>query len=196
FGYLQKKLILPFALESSHKELNTSSLLGSTSTCSPRGTKLQIGSMAKKKKNNSAGGSGSAPAQDLNHTSLALTHGPKKPKKPRRDIVEEFDRYFGSEDNLDNWQRLCHDVGVEDDLTSITKCKKELKDVWINIYDLLDAVKKGKQPRRFPSQRALAHYTIKFRKIYPKKQAKEEGAVRALLAHIFDRNSSGRHGQS
>ncbi|TVY86631.1 hypothetical protein LAWI1_G006506, partial [Lachnellula willkommii] len=96
-----------------------------------------------------------------------------------------FDRYFGSPDNLENWQRLCHDVGVEDDLSSITKCREALKGIWINIYDFLDAVKKDEQPRRFPSQRALARYTIRTWRIYPKKKAKEGGPVRALLAHIF-----------
>ncbi|TVY58274.1 hypothetical protein LCER1_G004126 [Lachnellula cervina] len=150
--------------------------------------------MAKRKKNNSAGGSGPAPSQDLNPAAPALT---LRPKKPRRNIVKEFDRYFGSEDDLENWQRLCHDVGVDDDLSSITKCRKmeqALKGIWVNIYDFLDAVEKDEQPRRFPSQNALARYTIENDKIYPKKAAKEEGPVRALLAHIFNRGGSGRRG--
>ncbi|TVY17520.1 hypothetical protein LARI1_G004668 [Lachnellula arida] len=136
----------------------------------------------KKKKNNSAGASGPTPPQDLNPAAPAPT---RQPKKPRRNIVKEFDRYFGSPDNLENWQRLCHDVGVEDDLTSITKCREALKGIWVNIYDLLDAVKEGAQPHHFPSRRALARYTIDEDKIYPKKKAKKGGAVRALLAHIF-----------
>lgn len=42
----------------------------------------------------------------------------------RRGIVGEFDRYFGSVNNLENWQRLCQDVGVDGDHSSITKCRE------------------------------------------------------------------------
>jgi hypothetical protein len=62
-----------------------------------------------------------------------------------------------------------------------------LKGVWVNIYDLVDAVRTGSTPpRRFLSRRALAEYTISHHKVYPKKKAKKGGPVRALLAHIFD----------
>ena len=64
--------------------------------------------------------------------------------------------------------------------------EQALEGIWINIYDFLDALEKGVQPWRFPSQSALARYTIKTGKIYPKKKAKKEGPVRALLAHIFN----------
>ncbi len=47
-----------------------------------------------------------------------------KGKNPRRDIVSEFDRYFGNENELANWQRLCEDVGIMDELRSITQCRK------------------------------------------------------------------------
>lgn len=65
--------------------------------------------------------------------------------------------------------------------------------MWVNIYDLLDAQEANKTtpvslptlPRRFPSERALAKYTIKEKKIYPKREAKKRGAVRALLARIY-----------
>src|SRR6266536_5661922 len=39
----------------------------------------------------------------------------------KRDIVGEFARYFGEESKLANWQRLCRDVGIKDDLPSVTK---------------------------------------------------------------------------
>jgi hypothetical protein len=42
----------------------------------------------------------------------------------KRDIVGEFARYFGEESKLANWQRLCCDVGIEDDLPSVTKCRE------------------------------------------------------------------------
>ena len=60
-----------------------------------------------------------------------------------------------------------------------------MKGIWVNIYDFIDAVREGKPVRRFKTQRALAQYTTNTGRIYPKKKAKEQGPIRALLAHIF-----------
>ncbi|KAE8449381.1 hypothetical protein EG329_008282 [Mollisiaceae sp. DMI_Dod_QoI] len=111
----------------------------------------------------------------LNHTRLT-----------RKTIVREFERYFGDTSKLDNWQRLCGDVGLDDDLPSISKCRVALKKVWVNIYDLVDAVRNDTcPPKRFRSQQALANYTVREEKIFPRQKAKDGGPVRALLAHIF-----------
>lgn len=50
--------------------------------------------------------------------SSALTIRTKK-----RNIVEDFARYFGNESQLANWQRLCRDIGLRSDLPSIKKCR-------------------------------------------------------------------------
>ena len=42
----------------------------------------------------------------------------------RDNIAEEFDRYFGNVGKLDNWQRLCRDVGIEGNLRTVTQCRK------------------------------------------------------------------------
>jgi len=62
-----------------------------------------------------------------------------------------------------------------------------LRGVWVNIFDLLDAVKAGTHPKHFKSQSALRWHTIKYRKIYPKKEVKKDkgNPAVALLAHIF-----------
>ncbi|KAI9048265.1 hypothetical protein LZ554_008060 [Drepanopeziza brunnea f. sp. 'monogermtubi'] len=110
----------------------------------------------------------------------------QNPKKPRRDIVDQFSRYFGNESKVANWVRLCRDVGIQEDLKSIRQCKLALRKVWVNIYDLIDAVDAEKTPPKlFKSERALSNYTMNTGKIYPKRKAKEGGPVRALLAHIF-----------
>jgi hypothetical protein len=49
---------------------------------------------------------------------------PPHRRRPKRNIVAEFERYFGEVSKLENWQRLCADVGIEDDLPSLTQCKK------------------------------------------------------------------------
>ena len=50
---------------------------------------------------------------------LSLEQNPRK-----RNIVKEFDSYFGNTNDLANWQRLCYDLDIEGDLPSISKCRK------------------------------------------------------------------------
>jgi len=69
------------------------------------------------------------PAEALKRNSSQKTierEGPanaKKPKKNKRNIADEFDRYFGNASELENWQRLCRDVGVQGDLPSMKQCR-------------------------------------------------------------------------
>ncbi|KAL1844292.1 hypothetical protein VTJ49DRAFT_2349 [Mycothermus thermophilus] len=105
-------------------------------------------------------------------------------KKVVRCIVTEFDLYFGS-GTLEDWPRLCWDIGLEGDLSSNTKCRKALATVHINIWDLMDAVKQGVYPQRFSSARKLADYTMRTGRIYPKRKAKAMGPVAALLRMIY-----------
>lgn len=51
------------------------------------------------------------------------TPSPTPLKLTRKTVVGQFARYFGSEDKLDNWQRFCRDIGIEDDLKSVTQCR-------------------------------------------------------------------------
>ncbi|KAH8586466.1 hypothetical protein B0O99DRAFT_702131 [Bisporella sp. PMI_857] len=129
--------------------------------------------------------------KNLNFQDNTYESEPEKEKKKKRglkrNIVKEFAAYFGNESMLENWLMLCRDVGLETQgLTSIKKCRMALKkEVWVNIYDLIDANKLGQLPNRFVSEAALSKYTIRTNRIYPKRMAKDGGPVRALLAHIF-----------
>ncbi|KAK3310037.1 uncharacterized protein B0T15DRAFT_386951 [Chaetomium strumarium] len=105
-------------------------------------------------------------------------------KKKGHSIVQEFNDYFGT-GTLDDWQRLCQDIGLEGDLSSITRCRKALRTVHVNIHDLIDAVKQGRRPRRFRNAEQLAQYTVATGKIYPKRCVKEMGPVKALMRPIL-----------
>ncbi|KAK4193331.1 hypothetical protein QBC35DRAFT_102937 [Podospora australis] len=105
-----------------------------------------------------------------------------------RDVAAEFDTYFGSASKLENWQRLCADIGLEGDFGSLTKCRRALRKVFVNIHDLLDAISANppQKPYIFPSHRKLVIYTLWTRRIFPKAEAKDHGGpVRDLLRHIF-----------
>ncbi|KAK4128744.1 hypothetical protein N657DRAFT_38508 [Parathielavia appendiculata] len=105
-------------------------------------------------------------------------------KKKVRSIVQEFDDYFGT-GTLEDWQRLCHDVGLEGYYGSITQCRKALRTVHVNIRDLLEAVKQGEKPRRFASAAQLVAYTVNTRKFYPLSKVKEMGPVKVLLRNML-----------
>jgi hypothetical protein len=68
-----------------------------------------------------------AEALELNSSQKTLERevpaNAKKPKKNKRNIADEFDRYFGNASKLENWQRLCKDVGVQGDLPSVKQCR-------------------------------------------------------------------------
>lgn len=43
----------------------------------------------------------------------------------QKKIVRDWNEYFGKNINvLSNWQKLCHDVGLGDNFTSKTQCRK------------------------------------------------------------------------
>jgi hypothetical protein len=74
---------------------------------------------------------GSTASLENNMANLALgavSVSPTSPSRPTgkkiKNIAREFERYFGSDTKLENWVRLCRDVGIEGELPSITKCKQ------------------------------------------------------------------------
>ncbi|KAH7077676.1 hypothetical protein BKA63DRAFT_409724 [Paraphoma chrysanthemicola] len=84
-------------------------------------------------------------------------------------------------DKLSHWQQLCQDVGIEDVPCSITKCKKALRPVMANLYNLVDH---RRNPDiailRFKSYMAFCKYTRGGR-TFPKECAKQDGFIRVLL---------------
>lgn len=55
----------------------------------------------------------------------------------------------------------------------------------MNIHDFLNNKRDGKPQKLYDTEKELAKYTMRTRKIYPKNAAKEGGPIRDLLAHIF-----------
>ncbi|KAF8244306.1 hypothetical protein K440DRAFT_663562 [Wilcoxina mikolae CBS 423.85] len=99
----------------------------------------------------------------------------------------EFNSTFGE---VTDWRRLCDVLGVVPVPDSLTKAKKALAPINVNIFDLLQherAVQRGEkvQLMKFPDVRALAKYSKKHKKIYPKARAKQQGAVRFMLRGLF-----------
>ncbi|KAJ7115263.1 hypothetical protein C8R44DRAFT_709707 [Mycena epipterygia] len=100
---------------------------------------------------------------------------------------DEFSHYFGvDESQLSGWQAMCVLVGSDPVPDSITQCKKVLRnEVWVNIFDLLDAKRTGQPVRRHPSAAALRKYIRKTGKIFPKRAAKANRFLNVLLVEVF-----------
>ncbi|KAF1947866.1 hypothetical protein EJ02DRAFT_449343 [Clathrospora elynae] len=85
---------------------------------------------------------------------------------------------------LDRWQELCKDVGVEDVPTSITKCKKALKSVFVNLFNLINHKRNPEiNIVDFKSRHALCR-NIRAGKKFPKNCAKQDGFIRVLLTKM------------
>ncbi|KAI1145500.1 hypothetical protein F4825DRAFT_243214 [Nemania diffusa] len=114
------------------------------------------------------------------------------PRKPAP-VVAAWETYMGSSE-LEDWQRLMSDLGFEEEFPSKTQCRKALKTVWVNIPDFLHAIKNDKPVYHFPSQNALAVYTKKKRRFFPKKAIDKGSPLKQLLAHIFFNRGGGGYG--
>ncbi|KAJ7223595.1 hypothetical protein GGX14DRAFT_352274 [Mycena pura] len=98
----------------------------------------------------------------------------------------EFAHHFGCDDNrLAGWQAMCAFVGVASIPTSIKKCKAEMRTIFVNIHDLIDAKRTGQPVKKHSSAEALRKYTIKRNKIFPKHEAKQNRFLKVLLIEIF-----------
>lgn len=95
-----------------------------------------------------------------------------------------FTVHYGADaSKLDVWQTLCMEVGIQPAPSSITKCKKALERVHVNIVDLVNCRRSGSPVQRFHSYNELKRYTCEKGKgrVFPRELAKEEGFIKALL---------------
>ncbi|CEJ57832.1 hypothetical protein PMG11_06511 [Penicillium brasilianum] len=85
---------------------------------------------------------------------------------------------------IETWQRMCTKVGIAV-FPSITKCKKALSKVYVNIIDLLECWDTHRTPKRFGSIGELANYSRSTDKVYPRDAAKVDPALRVLLKRLL-----------
>ncbi|KAB5536655.1 hypothetical protein GE09DRAFT_335098 [Coniochaeta sp. 2T2.1] len=122
----------------------------------------------------------STPNQNKTHDNTTANN---PESKPNFDVVAAWDAYFGEGTTAD-WARFCVDLGLEGDFTSKTKCKKAMKNVWINIHDFLEAEDKQDVPR-FTDERTLSIYTRFSGRVYPRKEIRRDSPLKLLLANIL-----------
>ncbi|EON67896.1 hypothetical protein W97_07393 [Coniosporium apollinis CBS 100218] len=81
---------------------------------------------------------------------------------------------------LENFQRLCVEVGIDPPPPSITQCKKALKGVLVNLVNLVDSRRTGEPIKQFDTFKEFRRYTFNGR-VFPKNEAKEDTFLKVLL---------------
>ncbi|KAF2024029.1 hypothetical protein EK21DRAFT_104952 [Setomelanomma holmii] len=97
-----------------------------------------------------------------------------------------FGSLYGTDTTkLEIWQELCRDVLIDEPPNSITKCKELLgsRQVLVNLVNLVEHRMSGEPVIRFSCYRAWREYTVQGR-TYPRKAAKEDGFIKALLRKL------------
>jgi len=92
--------------------------------------------VGKKKTNNAPSNSPEDNLANLQLRGGASVQSSTLPRLNRNNIVSAFNDYFGNATKLENWQRLCRDIGVDDELPSITKCKQVIFKVSLRDHKL------------------------------------------------------------
>lgn len=84
--------------------------------------------------------------------------------------------------NLKGHQGLCLEIGIIP-ADTVDECKKELKATFVNIVDLIDARRTGKQVKIWDDFEAFGRYTLDGHSIDPN-EAKKGGILDSLLQRI------------
>ncbi|TQN65126.1 hypothetical protein CSHISOI_10297 [Colletotrichum shisoi] len=92
----------------------------------------------------------------------------EKKAEDEANFFKQWDEYFGKRE-LADWQRLCRDLGLPDDLPSKTQCCKAISKVHVNIRQFLSVTDRPAEVKVFKSVHQLAYYTRKNGLWMPKK---------------------------
>ncbi|KAF8550040.1 hypothetical protein OG21DRAFT_518669 [Imleria badia] len=102
-------------------------------------------------------------------------------------LVQQFNDIYGTdEDDLGEWQKLCHVVDMDTIPDDLDACREAIRETHVNLVDLVDGHLPGHHVRVFDSERELSEYTRHTGKYFPKENAYAGGFLRFLLRHILD----------
>jgi len=98
-------------------------------------------------------------------------------------LAADFDAKYGTDvDNIENWHVLCRILRIDPVPEDISACRKAVKSKHVNLVDL---VYHSDEVQTHHSVTALAKYSLKHKKIFPKEPAKAGGVLRYLLRPIL-----------
>ncbi|KAK5788198.1 hypothetical protein VI817_009156 [Penicillium citrinum] len=93
-------------------------------------------------------------------------------------------RLIGYRDiDLMTWQQMCAKLGLHANLRSITKCKRGVSHVHVNIVDIIDCWEADERPQLFKSRKELSNY-VKTGMRFPLDIIRQDKVLRVFLGHI------------
>lgn len=108
--------------------------------------------------------------------------------------IAEVDEKLTEEDQLKGYQDLCREVRIPP-RDSIAECKKDLKNTLVNIVDLIDARRMGKEVKVWDDFEAFRNYTLRDEHRINMHEAKEDGGhLASLLQRLRDPRPQRRRG--
>ncbi|KAM0216714.1 hypothetical protein ACHAPA_006250 [Fusarium lateritium] len=99
-------------------------------------------------------------------------------------LLQQWNDYF-QKGTLQDFQRLCADLGLDSDLPSKTKCREALKSVNVNIKQFLGCDSKPDGVMLFKSRKALTKWTFDNHAVFPKRKLPQGSPLRTLLKEMF-----------
>ncbi|KAI0710639.1 hypothetical protein C8Q76DRAFT_623876 [Earliella scabrosa] len=106
-------------------------------------------------------------------------------------MVRKFNDLYGvSADELWAWQRLCRAIGIAPVSNSLRDCRSAVLGTHVNLCDLLCERTLGR-PRRFTSAAALAGYSTRTGRIFPKNNPHAGALLQILVRNISDGSTPG-----
>lgn len=108
-------------------------------------------------------------------------------------LTQEFNLWFGVEDDLDAWQSLCRAVRISPLPTTIVLCRSAVRGRHVNIIDLIEWGRgRRNHVQIFPTVKKLSDYSFESRKIFSKDMVDELEAG-AVLKHLLRPLEAARH---
>ncbi|KAM0424701.1 hypothetical protein ACHAPT_010009 [Fusarium lateritium] len=117
----------------------------------------------------------------------------KKKKRKKKKTKEEEEKevflvnqwkYYCKKGELRDFRRLCVDLGLPGDLDTKKKCRKEIKNLHVNIVQFLESEKRPGDVKFFKDRDALVKYT-KNGAVFPRHRLPDGDPLKAMLKHIF-----------
>ncbi|KAI9728822.1 MAG: hypothetical protein M1834_007209 [Cirrosporium novae-zelandiae] len=115
-------------------------------------------------------------------------------------LKNEFQLWYGAEDDLGGWHALCRAIRIKPLPTTCEDCEKAVRHRHVNLIDLIEWGRKGgesggKEVRVFGNIAELSEYSKRTHKIFQNtlNEDKDDGGVilRHLLGRLFNKRPKG-----
>ncbi|RSM13029.1 hypothetical protein CDV31_006012 [Fusarium ambrosium] len=126
-------------------------------------------------------------AEKLAGLTINSTTPPDSDSKPKNkvNLASQWSTYI-QKGTLEDFQRLCADLGLSGDLGSKTKCRKEIKSVNVNIGQFLGSKNKPDDVTFFKNRHALIQYTRRTNSFFPRRKIPKGDPLASLLKEMVD----------